>query len=312
MFDRFRKEAPELQLYGKLPLAKDYLRVGASKGAGRDLREWLDYAFSSRAVQGAPPRFAWPARFVLGAVPGEPLMGTVWPSSDTGGERDFPFTLFVTRRRAALVKALLEGLAGLEPMWRELSACHASIERFSDGLAFLAEMRGRAFSVDEPTPATGGPAERIPWDAWVSALWPKDKQAGLVKVLVSLAELRQSDSSGALRLPLVANRPALPQVHGWWSALVGLKLVRPGEVPSVFFPLQDLSGREPAFVLFLTQPLGHQHVEWLGSTRAQARLGPGDFATSLPALSPPTPTTENTPDLAVSMRGALATARARQ
>ena len=42
-FDRFRRESPQLQLYGKLPLAKDYLRVGASKGAGLDLRDWLQH-----------------------------------------------------------------------------------------------------------------------------------------------------------------------------------------------------------------------------------------------------------------------------
>ena len=34
MFSFLRKESVALQLYGKLPLAKDYLRIGCGQGAG--------------------------------------------------------------------------------------------------------------------------------------------------------------------------------------------------------------------------------------------------------------------------------------
>jgi hypothetical protein len=87
-------ENAALQLYGKLPLAKDYLRIGCGDGAGRDLREWLDRTFGTgrdQLVLHEPLRF-------IGQGEKEPLQGILWPSSDAGGLRLFPFTLFVERR----------------------------------------------------------------------------------------------------------------------------------------------------------------------------------------------------------------------
>ncbi len=308
MFERFRKEVPELQLYGKLPLAKDYLRVGASRGPGRELRDWLDHAFSSRAVDGRAPSMAWPARFVLAGARGQPLVGGLWPSSDTGGERNFPFAMFLARRHAVVTRAFEDGLAELGRSWRYVADCHAACAGFSDGHGFLSAMRGRCLPVEE----SSAPGQPIAWDTWLAALWPERGQDGLIELLVGLAQLRRPGVVGPLRLPLVTNLPLLPQVHAWWSALVALGFFAEGAPPTTFFPFTEPVPREPAFAVFLTSSLRHQDARWMGSPRTIGSLGQGDFARGRPALAPPrTPVPAGAGDLVVSMRGALLTARAR-
>ena len=77
-----RKESPELQVYGKLPLAKDYLRIGASSGASMALRSWLDEGFSGGPRGERQPRLAWPARFIIGSRwGGAPLLGWELPDA---------------------------------------------------------------------------------------------------------------------------------------------------------------------------------------------------------------------------------------
>ena len=46
MLSRFRKEVASVELYGKLPIAKDYLRIGCGEGAGLAFRDFLDQAIS--------------------------------------------------------------------------------------------------------------------------------------------------------------------------------------------------------------------------------------------------------------------------
>src|SRR5262245_31500865 len=110
MFSFLRSETAGVELYGKLPLAKDYLRVGCGEGSGLALREWLDRAFSGAADSVHPPQLAYPMRFVTGDALGAPLSGCAWPSSDAGGLRKFPFALFVERKRKPLVEDLAHSL----------------------------------------------------------------------------------------------------------------------------------------------------------------------------------------------------------
>ena len=81
MLNRFRKEIAPIELYGKLPIAKDYLRIGGGTGAGIALRDWLDQGFSSRVERGAVPTLAWPGRFLIGGFSGEPTSNDASTSS---------------------------------------------------------------------------------------------------------------------------------------------------------------------------------------------------------------------------------------
>ncbi|MFO1052661.1 MAG: TagF domain-containing protein [Planctomycetota bacterium] len=309
MFDRFLKESQQVQLYGKLPLAKDYLRVGAGKGSGRALREWLDAAFSSRAARATAPSLPWPARFVLGAVPDEPIMGCAWPSSDQGGERPFPFAVFVERRRKALLQAFGHAFAGLPEIWSGLEDCYARRLEFRDGESFLAGMRGREITIRG---AERTPAERIRWESWIGALWPEGPTEGLIALLVSLGRLAVEGGKTPVRLPMVGDLPGLPQVFCWWTVLCALGLVGSSELISLFCPASTIEGDEHAFCTFFRAPLRVDDVAWVSSARGQANLGRGDYCVGTPRFAGESdPAPEGAPSLAESMRGALASARAR-
>jgi hypothetical protein len=140
LFSR-RREEPPLQAYGKLPIAKDYLRVGAGDGGGRRLREWLDASYSGAAAGTAPPELRGALRFATGGA-GAPLQGIVRPSCDDGGLRRVPFALFVERREKALRDELERDFAAAARWWERLEAIAAEAERFADGAALLQAWRG--------------------------------------------------------------------------------------------------------------------------------------------------------------------------
>ena len=305
MLSRFRREIAAVELYGKLPIAKDYLRVGGGEESGLALRDWLDRGFSPTSDAEHRPLLAWPGRFVLGALGGDPVMGCCWPSSDSGGLRPFPFSAFISRRRKPLLSAWEHGGADLRPLWEQLVGVFTAHRSYGDGGSFLASMRGQSIPVPKPS---GTSPQRVDFDLWVSAAFPEGGQDQLVDILTALRALpRQEDP---IRLPLVAGLPAIPQVHAWWVALTELGLCPQGQVPNVFFPLQGGETMAPQFATFLTGPLRSDHQPWLAPP--ESKLGPGDHAPhAIRAVEDFAPVSEATPPLAESMRGPLISARAR-
>ena len=309
MFSRFRKESCPLQLYGKLPIAKDYLRIGAGGGAGRELRDWLDQGFSSTAERGNAPEFPWPLRFLVSLDGSEPLMGCGWSSSDAGGHRRFPFVAFIERRRRALLSEFSAGLAECRETWTNIESRHDTFQAFSEGRALLDGMRGVEIEI-----TTDGETqtERIDLSNWTSALWPAEGQEGLVDTLARLQRLAKERHQGPIRLPLVSDLSHAAQVHAWWSAMTEIKLLPPGQLPTLFFPLPGPLGDEPAFATFLRGPLRPPDVAWISSARGSTRLGTGDLCGGdVRRAGEVQPVSENAPTLADSMRGALVSARSR-
>ncbi|MBK9386845.1 MAG: DUF2094 domain-containing protein [Planctomycetes bacterium] len=310
LFERFQREAPYLQAYGKLPLAKDYLRVGASQGHGRALREWLDHAYSgSVAAKGAAPSLPWPGRFVIGGGADEPLMGSIWASSDRGGERPFPFAIFIERRRKALLTELGEDQSALSSTWGEIESAYEHHRGVADGESFLAWVRERSLALKELPSAA---LERLPWDLWVRSLWPEEGQDELLEILVSLMRLGSVAHRRPLRLPLVQDLAVYPQVHAWCSALSAAQLLGKGELPTIFFPQATQSGSEPSFCTFFFAPLGPTDAAWIAPKSAHGDLGEGDYTPTVARRAGAEPVApEHAPLLADSLRGAIATARAR-
>ncbi len=305
MLSRFRREIAAVELYGKLPIAKDYLRVGGGEESGLALRAWLDHGFSPTSDAEHRPLLAWPGRFMLGALGGDPVMGCCWPSSDSGGLRPFPFTAFISRRRKPLLSAWQGGAADLRPLWEQLVGVFTAHRSYGDGGSFLASMRGQSIAVPKPS---GAPPQRVDFDLWVSAAFPDGGQDHLVDILVALKAL--STPVGPIRLPLVAGLPAVPQVHAWWVALTELGLCPRDQAPSVFFPLQGEGHASPHFATFFTGPLHPTQQPWLAPR--EASLGPGDHAPQeVRVVEDFAPVSEATPPLAESMRGPLISARAR-
>ncbi len=245
MFSFLGKEAAPIQLYGKLPLAKDYLRIGAGQGAGQALRDWLDRAFSQAPNAKDALTLPWPTAFVLGESWGAPLIGAAWPSSDTGGLRPFPFVTFVERKKKPVQEDWEQGAPLAAAIWTRLHAIYDAREEHSDAQSYLAKMRNEQIDVAAlEAPA----AESIDFEVWLAALWPGKGKEGLLETLCGLESLRRSAHRGPIRLPLVADLPSRPQAHAWLKLLVEFNLVGRDLLPSLFFPLppKPAAAPEPA------------------------------------------------------------------
>ena len=273
MFSLFKPAPPELSLYGKLPLAKDYLRIGCGKGAALELREWLDQAFSTRAE--APLALARAMRFVVGAANGDPAVGCLWNSSDEGGKRPFPFALLVVRPRREARAALSDGLAALDGWWGALESLHASLERYADGRALLEDLRGRALE-----PRAGGAARSEPLDGarWVRAVWPAEREDGLAAAARAIGEWRRQGRRAPLRLPLAEGAPAAEQVHAWLAALARGGALAADALPNVFLPQDGGDAPTPPFALLAPGPLRPEIAAWLAAPGSGEEPRPGDLA----------------------------------
>jgi hypothetical protein len=313
MFSFFGRERPQLQLYGKLPLAKDYLRVGCGDGSSRKLREWLDQAFGSARDVASQPVLGEPLRF-LGQASDEPLQGCLWPSSDEGGKRTFPFALCVERKRRALLADLDEGLPHAEGIWRELETLREGAELAGDGARFLDAFRGRELDLQSIEPRTPG---RANWGDWLDALWPVEREAGLSRALEQIRDLARASLGGPWRLPLARALPLRDQVLAWLFALTELGALPKGSVPTLFLPsgagLLGVSTREPAFAVFAADPVSSEQVGWLLPANPDTVLGARDLSRGIMASErEPDADGERAPPLKDSLRAMLASVRARE
>ena len=266
----FRKEMAPLQVYGKLPLAKDYLRVGCGEGVARLLRVWMDEAFST-LTDGGVPEPAGPLRFLLGgAGGGGPVQGTLWPSSDAGGLRRFPFALLVERRLRPLLDDLREGLPLATAAWQHLEERCSELGRLEDGQTFLAAMRREQLAPGDLRPAALPPVDLL---SWSRALWPEAGSHGLLALFQRLRNLGPGSSREPVRLPLVPGLAEVVQVSAWCRLLVESGQLRAGAVPNLFF---TRSGKDaPAFVTLLPQSPRTADSPWLGPPVRS--LGRGDL-----------------------------------
>jgi len=300
-----RREQATLELYGKLPLAKDYLRIGMGSGVGLELRDWLDHAFSG-AGETEPPRIARPTRFLLGDDWSDCFQGVVVPSSDVGGLRPFPFVLGIERKRRALLKDVAGGFDQAHSVWEHLRREHDRASSMSDGREVLAALRGTEISIsDDPPDRAGG----VDLDMWIESLWPEEKRDGLDAALGTLTSL----GNGArehVRLPLVGDLPLRPQVHAWLTILLRIGVIAAEGCPTIFFPLAPRHAEERGQYAFLTIFRGKPiptNAGWLDAPSPDLATGPGDLCPKAPRLAcgERRPVSENAPLLSESIRGPI-------
>ncbi len=284
---------PSLHLYGKLPIAKDYLRVGCGDGPARELREWLDEGFSSAPPGGLAPELAFPMRFLagdawsarspgtgvlskwLGRIGGDgaALIGCAWPSSDAGGLRPFPLSVFVERKSSEIARELELGLDATDAWWTALESEHDWIAAQPETESLLASARRRRVAPAERS----APANAAGFDEWSAALWPDDTHARLREMLAALASCVRERPDDPLRFPLVGDAPTLAQVHAWWRAWSLVHESPHARVPTLFFPCSSGSGDIGAFVVLYPSKPRPADVAWLVRPSERAPLGTGDF-----------------------------------
>jgi hypothetical protein len=269
------RENPSLQLYGKLPVAKDFLRIGCAEGSGRDLRDWLDRTFGT-IRQPSEALVLSEALCFLGQGGKEPLQGCLWPSSDEGELRRFPFTLFVARKLKALASDFESGLREAEGVWRVLAEAREQCLATTDGHHALSEQRGRQIDVGS-TERVESPA--ADFDTWVATLWPEDGLEGLFALVEILRDLGGGGYEGPYRMPLVCDLPLRDQVMAWKALLQVLGALPPDGLPTSFFPLRALVPLSTlSSVLLSRRPLSDDQVRWLIEPVGGGSLGPGDLS----------------------------------
>ena len=258
---------PELQLYGKLPIAKDYLRIGCSEGTALAWREWLDRVFSTGGIGGSGPQLPWPMHFVIGAEGGEVAVGSLWNSSDTGGERRFPFTLFVRRKRGAVRRSLANSLVEEVGVWEAIEGIRERIDRYRDGKELLREERGKQVV---PSSAGDGGA-LVPLDDWLEALWPERRLDGAREMIEEFGDSAKGGTPAPKRLPLAPRLSVTEQVRAWLMLLESAGCSPRSGVPSFFLPqlwpgssLQEEARRLQSLIVFFS-PLQPADIELLAA-----------------------------------------------
>lgn len=309
MFGFRRRETPPLQIYGKLPLAKDYLRLGFGEDVGITARDWVDAVFSGGGGRRAP-KTAWPLRFLIGEAWQGSMQGLMFPSSDAGGLRPFPFLLAVARQERALVDDLEGGMPIAGSIWQLLHDRWQAVSSFQDGRGLLAAWRGNEIDV---AGAAASPPAAVALDAWLAALWPGAGRAGLEADLDRLARLPADEP---VRLPLAWGGSVRQQVVAWLELLGRLGLSGGRSVPTMFLPAvnapppqaEEPAGTVPlgpaALVVFRSGPRV-EHGAWLDASGEGPR-GAGDLAAGRPVVTlDAAPVAEGAPSLAASLRASV-------
>ena len=329
MFGFRSRETPTLQVYGKLPLAKDYLRLGFGEAPGLAVRDWIDATFSGGGGRKAP-RLAFPLRFLVGEAWGGCLQGVMVPSSDAGGLRVFPFVLGVDRQRRAMLDDVGNGLLTAGAVWRDLLQRWEQTQKHQDARGLLSAWRGA--TLDIAGLVRSGPGT-VAFEAWLTALWPAAGRDGLEQDLDRIARV---PADAPLRLPLAWGGSQRQQVAAWWEILGRLQLLPARESPTMFLPAAHTppvvevaadpgegvdadataSGAGPAasqvaveppasaFLTVFRSPMRVEHGSWL--TPSADPLGDGDLVGGRPHASlPAAPVPEGTPPLAASVRASV-------
>ncbi len=302
MFSSLRKERRPLQLYGKLPIAKDYLRIGCGQGSAAAWRSWLDRAFSPTGTQSSAPLLLWPARYVYQDDEHAPVLGTAWPSSDAGGLRKFPFSLLVERRPKALLKDTWRGFPRGATLWGVLRDLYARRSRHEDARDYISAMRSEELVCD---PVDEKEAKGADFHAWTQSLFPAGRD-GLEELLSRMCQLDRDGFRGPYRLPLAAGLPVRDQVHAWLTALSTLELLDTDRQPTLVFPDAERVAYDfdkPLYLMIVRSRPTPDLVPWL-TLVGDEPLFEGDFVcTPTKAEGVRPPSSESVPPLADSLRG---------
>lgn len=299
MFGFRRRENVEVEFYGKLPIAKDYLRLGLGDEPGLRLREWLDTTFSG-ANRDDLPELAWPMRFVLGDAWQSCFMGTLVPSTDAGGHRAFPFLVGVQRRRRTVLDDIEgAGMAASGVVWRELRAIRERCGGHADGRSMLAAERGTELAIGEATE----PPTAIALDAWFAALWPGDGRAGFAR---DFDRLLTVGGDAPLRLPLAAGGSLRQQVAAWLEVAQRAGLLAAKTCPTLFFPEAATDDASPLFLTVFRSSPRPADGRWLAPPTTEGALGSGDLVGVRDGSgSPLAPGAAGLPPLSASLRAAI-------
>lgn len=233
----------ELRAYGKLPIYKDYILLGCEPEPATEFKRWLDVAFGLRIASlgdknirpESPKRLLW-----MLPETGQAAVASLWPSSDEGGLRKFPFSFFATVPKSALGAAsIAERLPHLLGVWQALEAQYGQSNSASDIGEFYEQFSERSMqSIAIDT--TGDSSTSL--EQWFQAFGASDSGEFAGQLTENVSELiasgREYGSGGAslaVRLPLAPGIAQSFQVE-MWMAVFQKHLKKCSRWPSMLLP----------------------------------------------------------------------------
>jgi hypothetical protein len=266
-----------ISLFGKLPIAPDFLRRRCLGGAGAAFREWL----SAVEASGDGVRAAWRLLHLAEGYP-EAVLAQVAPSVDATGTRRFPLALYASVPRRGLGSGAAEGVSNAVPAWCDLAEVARSLESASiaelDGILDGRQVRLDGGAAAETAAETA--AEKVDLrdvaaafggsDAFAPRLWR------LRAVLADLAGRRyRGPEIPCLSLPLSPRLSLEAQAIAWLEVLDAHGVGGPDDAPlNVALPAPDVGESSPRAVelRLLPRPLLHRDgVEWLSADPVESR-----------------------------------------
>ncbi len=247
-----------LGCFGKLPFWPEYLELGVRFETSRALKEFLlsgRAELESQREESTPVTAARNMRFVI-AHPGsvEVLVGVVRPSTDLGGLRHFPFSVFTHLPRRYYGKRYAMLPAGLDQTWELLEDVWRSLSEVASEGAY----REMVEATRIPMPRPAGEARAL-FEAGLSAgverLFRGHDGASAERLAAGMPELIQRLKHGkgnshlALELPVSGTLEDACIDTSVWLELLGRQFWMQKIEPSFF--LDASTGNEARSAVFL-------------------------------------------------------------
>lgn len=223
-------ESYALNLYGKLPIYKDFISSGFTEEGTKDFRDWLGNGFSRRwSVLEEYRGEEIPFHTFLFALPGgkRTVAGALWGSHDEGGLRQFPFTLFSVLPQGRPISDPFVALSCLEVFAQKADFIRRNFLHGRTVASFYEAFRGARIEVPVKRPVRI--AEGVEKEArgvvlgdFAESLFGENAVAEWPRFLTRLRTAcrhSQGPGAGALRLPLGNLLPAELQVQIWLTWL---------------------------------------------------------------------------------------------
>ncbi|MFN7987839.1 MAG: TagF domain-containing protein [Thermoanaerobaculia bacterium] len=225
-------ETYPLNVYGKLPIYKDFISSGFTEEGSKDFRDWLGNGFSRRwSLLEEYKGSEIPLHTFLLPLPGgkRSVAGTLWGSHDEGGLRQFPFTLFSVVPQGRPVADPFVALSCLETFEGRAAYVRRNFLQGRTVASFYDEFRGARIELAVKRP--GKIAESVEKEAkgvllgefaesllgpGAAAEWPR-----FLARLRTACSHAPGEGAGAVRIPLGNQLPAELQLQVWLTWLEG-------------------------------------------------------------------------------------------
>ena len=246
--------------HGKLPFWPEYLDVNVALPASRAFRTWIRDGRAAAGMgrdsqDGKVPPETSRHRFIYAPNGSSDLLaGVIRPSSDIGGKREFPFSVFVhVGRRHWSGKSYSLLPIALEPVWDALDDVWESLATATSEPAF----REIINAARVPTPRPAGVA-KASYDAGqdLAAAQVFDGASGAsVEALRAnfpdmLRALKHNPADVRLELPTSSDQDAASFDAAFWVELVNHQFFWKRFEPSVFLEGAPRRTERKVFLLF--------------------------------------------------------------